>query len=289
VTGLAGALAALVLRAGSEAAPPLPSVEASPPHPKQGGVAVLVVRSERPLESLSVSGKGVFLEGEAGGKVFRGLAGVDFEAKTGKWSLLFEAVEPGGRTFSFAHELRIAPRRFAVEPLRVDPRYVEPPADEAARIAAERERVARIWEAVETPRLWTGPFRRPVRSAEGRNFGAKRVFNGQPRSRHNGVDFAAPNGTPVIAPAPGRVALAEDQYFSGGTVILDHGGGLFTTYFHLSRLDVGQGDLVGAGQRLGAVGATGRATGPHLHWGARLRGARIDPLSLRHLPSWARR
>ncbi len=288
MTRLAGALAALALGAGAAAALPLPSVETSPARPQQGGVAVLVVRSERPLESLSVAGKGVFLEGEADGRVFRGLAGVDFEAKTGKWTILLEAVEPDGRTFSFAHELRIEPRRFAVEPLRVDPRYVEPPPGEAARIAAERERVARVWETGETRRLWAGPFRSPVGVPAGKNFGARRVFNGQARSRHNGVDFAAPEGSPVSAPAPGRVALAENQYFSGGTVILDHGGGLFTTYFHLSRLDVALGDLVEAGQRLGAVGATGRATGPHLHWGARLRGARIDPLSLRGLPKWSR-
>jgi murein DD-endopeptidase MepM/ murein hydrolase activator NlpD len=231
----------------------------------------------------------VFLEREAGGKVYRGLAGVDFEAKTGTWSILLEGVERGGRTYSFARELRIGPRRFVVEPLRVEPRYVEPPAGEADRIAAERERVARVWETGETRRLWTGPFRSPVAAAPAKNFGARRVFNGQPRSRHNGVDFAAPNGAPVTAPAPGRVALAENQYFSGGTVILDHGGGLFTTYFHLSRLDVGPGNLVEAGQRLGAVGSTGRATGPHLHWGARLRGARIDPLVLRGLPKWGRR
>jgi len=84
----------------------------------------------------------------------------------------------------------------------------------------------------------------------------------------------------VEAPASARVVLAEDLYFSGGTVILDHGGGLFTTYFHLSAIDVKPGDLVAAGQRVGAVGATGRATGPHLHWGARLHRARVNPLDL---------
>jgi murein DD-endopeptidase MepM/ murein hydrolase activator NlpD len=286
VTPAAAALAALALAAGAAAAAPETSVSFSPARPPQGGIAVLVVESERPLESLSASGKGVFLEAEAGGKVFRGLAGVDFEAKSGKWSVRFEAVEAGGRAFSFAHELAVSARRFPSEPLRVDPRYVEPPPSEAARIAAERERVARVWETGEARRLWQGPFRLPVTAPAGRNFGARRLFNGKTRSRHGGVDFAAPLGAPVTAPAPGRVALAEDQYFSGGTVILDHGGGLFTTYFHLSAIDVAAGDLVETGREIGKVGATGRATGPHLHWGARLEGARIDPLSLRKLPVW---
>ncbi len=126
------------------------------------------------------------------------------------------------------------------------------------------------------------PVEAPVRE----NFGAKRVFNGKPRSRHNGVDLAASTGAPVTAPAPAVVVLAEDLYYSGGTVILDHGGGLFTTYFHLSRIDVKLGDRVAAGEKLGAVGATGRATGPHLHWGARVNGARVDPLDLLQLPAW---
>jgi murein DD-endopeptidase MepM/ murein hydrolase activator NlpD len=286
VTPAAAALAALALRAGAAAAPPEPTVSVSPARPPQGGIAVLLVRSERPLETLSVARKGVFLEGEAGGKVFRGLAGVDFEAKSGKGSIRFEAVGADGRAFSFSRAIPVAARRFPSEPLRVDPRYVEPPPSEAARIAAERERVARVWETGEARRLWHGPFRLPVAAPAGRNFGARRLFNGKTRSRHGGVDFAAPPGAPVTAPAPARVALAEDQYFSGGTVILDHGGGLFTTYFHLSAIGVAPGDLVDAGGEIGKVGATGRATGPHLHWGARLKGARIDPMSLRKLPDW---
>ena len=117
-----------------------------------------------------------------------------------------------------------------------------------------------------------------------RNFGARRVFNGKTRSRHAGLDVAAPAGAPVVAAAGGRVALAGNFYFSGGSVVLDHGEGLFTMYFHLSRLDVKEGETVAAGQLLGAVGATGRATGPHLHWAARLGSARIDPAALLALP-----
>jgi murein DD-endopeptidase MepM/ murein hydrolase activator NlpD len=119
-----------------------------------------------------------------------------------------------------------------------------------------------------------------------RSFGSRRVFNGEARSPHSGLDLAAREGQEVSAPAPARVALAEDLYFSGGTVILDHGAGLFTSYFHLSRIDVHVGDVLAAGGRVGAVGSTGRATGPHLHWSARLDGARVNPLGLLELPSW---
>lgn len=169
--------------------------------------------------------------------------------------------------------------------MKVDPAYVEPPESERERIAADREKVKRVWEAADTERRWSAAFAIPVEGATPSGYGAKRVFNGQTRSRHDGVDMAASSGTAVAAAAPGRVALAEDLYFSGGTVILDHGGGLFTTYFHLSAIDVKPGELVAAGQRVGAVGATGRATGPHLHWGAKLHRARVNPLDLLKLPS----
>ena len=270
------------------ARPPVLAVEASQADPKQGGLVVLVIRSDRPLETLGVAdgGRGVWLEREPGGSVFRGLAGVDLEAEPGPWTLRLAGVDAGGRRFSDTHTLRIVSGRFAVEPLRVDSKYVEPPPSAARRIRAEREKVAAVWSRPDRVRRWTGPFRDPVEAALRDNFGVRRVFNGQPRAPHNGVDFAAPTGTPVAAPAPGRVALAAVLYYSGGTVILDHGGGLFTTYFHLSRIDVKSGKSVETGVRLGAVGATGRVTGPHLHWGARLEGARINPLDLKSLPAW---
>jgi len=177
--------------------------------------------------------------------------------------------------------------KFAVEQLRVAPEYVEPPESEKARIEAEREKVAQVWKSGDPTRRWSGPFRlpvdAPVRTA---SFGSRRVFNGAPRSAHSGLDLAAASGQPVWAPAPARVAFADDLYFSGGTVILDHGEGLFTSYFHLSRIDVRVGDVLESGQTFAAVGATGRATGPHLHWSAKIEGARINPLGLLKLPNW---
>ena len=106
------------------------------------------------------------------------------------------------------------------------------------------------------------------------------IFNGQARNPHNGADFMSPAGTPIQAPNAGRVALARDLYFSGNTIVIDHGLGLFSTLAHLSVLDVREGETVAAGQIVGRVGATGRVTGPHLHWAVRVAGARVDPMAL---------
>lgn len=295
VFGVVGAAAALW--AALSGTDPVLRIRASPASPKPGAVVVLTIASDRPLARLEASGggdggrgggdAGLWIEPEAGGVRFRGLLGVDLERRAGPRTLTLRGTDAGGRPFSFAYTLRIAAGRFAVEPLRVDPGFVEPPPSVAERIEAERARVARVWQTGDRDRRWTGPFRMPLSKTAARdNFGARRILNGQKRAPHNGVDFSAPVGTPVESPAPGRVALAEELYFSGGTVILDHGGGLFTSYFHLSKIDVAPGDVVEAGGRLGLVGATGRVTGPHLHWSARLAGARVNPLALRRLPAW---
>ncbi|HTO87868.1 MAG TPA: M23 family metallopeptidase [Thermoanaerobaculia bacterium] len=279
---------ALLFGATGEARAPRLVVHATPSRPKQGALVVLSVRSSRPLSELRIAGKPARapLERGSNGMAFHGLVGIDLARAPGNLSLGFEGTETDGSAFSGSYTLRVVSGRFPSEPLRVAPEFVEPPADALPRIDAERERVASLWKAPEQPRRWAGPFRLPVEGALRDNFGARRVFNGRPRSPHNGVDFPAPAGTPVRAPAPARVALAEELYFSGGTVILDHGGGLFTSYFHLSRLEVAEGELVREGQEIGAVGSTGRVTGPHLHWSARLEGARVNPLFLLRLPSW---
>ncbi len=254
---------------------------------RQGAIVPVVLRSDRPLSSATLSDgtREVAMERAADGTTFRALLGIDFEAKPGGRRLSVAAQDECGVERSAARELKVVVAKFPEQKLKVDPAYVEPPESERERIAADREKVARIWALADTDRLWTVAFVLPVPGTTPGGYGARRVFNGQPRSRHDGVDMAASSGTAVTAPAPGRVALAEDLYFSGGTVILDHGGGLFTTYFHLSAIDVKEGDVVAAGRRVGAVGATGRATGPHLHWGAKLHRARVNPLDLLKLPS----
>jgi murein DD-endopeptidase MepM/ murein hydrolase activator NlpD len=157
--------------------------------------------------------------------------------------------------------------------------FVNPPAAEAERIATEAKRLAGLFTHA-TPRAWRGSFQLPVPGEATSSFGRLTVLNGSPRGRHQGADFRAATGTPVLAPNAGRVVLAEDLYFSGNTVVLDHGLGMFSLLAHLSRIDVAHGQEVERGVVLGASGATGRVTGPHLHWALRLSEFSVDPLSV---------
>jgi len=182
--------------------------------------------------------------------------------------------DAGPRTLEFA----VAAKQYAEQRLTVaNQRHVDPSKEDLARIATERERID---AALGTYSEDLGPaflLAAPVAGRRSSSFGLRRVFNGQPRNPHSGMDIAAPTGTPVLSPAPGRVLDAGDFFFNGNTVFLDHGQGLVTMYCHLSRIDVAPGDLVPAGRRLGLVGATGRVTGPHLHWGVALNRALVDP------------
>jgi murein DD-endopeptidase MepM/ murein hydrolase activator NlpD len=159
-------------------------------------------------------------------------------------------------------------------------RHVELSPGDLARSERERERIDALWTR-DSPRRFELPLRAPLArlSSQG-SFGKRRVFNGQPRSPHTGEDYRASAGTPVLAAAPGTVALAEEHFFGGKSVFLDHGDGLFSMYLHLSELAVEPGQQVRPGQEIGRVGSTGRVSGPHLHFGLRWRGARIDPAIL---------
>ncbi|MBM3217562.1 MAG: M23 family metallopeptidase [Candidatus Rokubacteria bacterium] len=149
------------------------------------------------------------------------------------------------------------------------------------RAVAEGERMRQIYRTISGERLWRGRWLRPVGGDEpGTGFGARRVINGQPRAPHSGIDFAAPVGAPVLAANRGRVAIVAEFFFPGRLVILDHGLGLHTAYFHLDTIAVSEGQLVERGDTLGTVGMTGRITGPHLHFGAQVGPARIDPAVL---------
>jgi murein DD-endopeptidase MepM/ murein hydrolase activator NlpD len=293
-TAAGGFLLAATVLAGSPPAgdcrAPALKVEASSSRQQQGGIVAVTLTSSVPLASATLSDgkREAPMEGDpaADGRVLHALWGIDFESSVGARRVRVETSGLCGDAHQATWDLKIGAGRFPEQKLTVDPAYVEPPPAELERIQQDKERVARVWAAAPTPRRWDRAFRLPVAAPLRENFGARRLFNGKPRSRHDGVDLAASTGAPVTAPAEAVVALADELYFSGGSVILDHGGGLFTTYFHLSRIDVKVGDRVGAGDLLGAVGATGRATGPHLHWGARLHSARVNPLALLKLPRW---
>jgi hypothetical protein len=216
------------------------------------------------------------------------LAGVDLEHPPGSFDITITATSDGENqkpeTCRAAVSIRAG--HFAVENLSVDPQFVEPNPEELERAKKEGARMDEIFATVTPERYWRGSFHLPLAAGarNARNFGRRRVLNGEPRSPHSGVDLPAPAGTPIYASQRGRVALAENLYFSGNTVVLDHGLGVYTMYFHMKSIAVHEGDMVTTGAVLGKVGATGRATGPHLHWGLKLDEARVNPLNLVGLP-----
>ena len=171
-------------------------------------------------------------------------------------------------------------RTFPEQRLKVSSKYVEPPPEVTRRIEEERGRLAALWAGRERPRAALHPFVRPVPGKPTGIFGERRFFNGEPRAPHPGLDLRAAEGTPVLAAGAGCVALAGDLYWTGGTVVLDHGDGLFTVYAHLSKMEVEEGAVIEAGTRIGRSGATGRVTGPHLHWGAKVGEIPVDPRAL---------
>ncbi|HEX6573418.1 MAG TPA: M23 family metallopeptidase [Gemmatimonadaceae bacterium] len=173
-------------------------------------------------------------------------------------------------------------RSRAPRALSVSPRFTRPmDAETEARIARENETARSIGRAShETPRMWTAPFLRPRESVVTSRFGSGRMFNGTLTSRHLGVDFRGQTGEPVRAANRGVVALVDNFFLAGNVIYIDHGEGIVTAYFHLSKATVAKGDTVARGERIGLVGATGRVTGPHLHWSARYGAVTVNPLDL---------
>jgi len=188
-----------------------------------------------------------------------------------------EIRETGGRVETRA--ITIAKRQYLVQKIDgLDEARVTPPPEVLERIAKEGQAItaARLRDSVDA--LFAGGFIWPTTGPISGVFGSQRVLNGKPRAPHYGVDVAAPVGTPIVAPAPGVVALAEpDLYFTGGTVILDHGHGVTTVYAHMDKVEARQGQRVRQGERIGTVGKTGRVTGAHLHWGMSWFDERLDP------------
>jgi hypothetical protein len=281
------AAAVLLLRAPAAAqAGPAATITVAPELPRRGTVAWLRVADDSGRAGADTL-DGV--EGEAAGEPlhfeprraggFRALLPVPLE---GGDSLVVRVVlRRGGRVDSAETPLAVARDEYPRERLTVAPRMARPDSAAQARIDAELAEARAISRrSHETPRLWVGPFRLPRPSRITSRYGAAREFNGEVTSRHLGTDFAGRVGAPVMAPARGVVALVADFYLAGHAVYLDHGGGLVTGYFHLSRTAVAAGDTVTAGQTIGAVGRSGRVTGPHLHWIARYGAVSVDPMSL---------
>jgi hypothetical protein len=206
-----------------------------------------------------------------------------------RWSLIALPIETPPGPLPVTLDLAGAPTSaplevvepgFPAKTLRVAPRFVTPPRSARARIEADRAAFARAYDRSFAPPLFVIRFAWPHPGEHGGRYGDQRVFNGKKESVHYGLDIDAPRGAPVRAANDGEVVLARDCYYSGKTVVLWHGADLYTLYFHMDRLDVRPGTKVRQGDRLGIVGSTGRSTGPHLHWSAKVGGLYVDPESL---------
>ncbi len=207
------------------------------------------------------------------------LAGVDVEARLGP-STLHITAHADGKDVDLSQEIEIHEAHYRTGALTVSPKFVEPPPQALKQIEEESRIKARIYASSAAQPLWHGSFRAPVAGTPTDSFGTRRMFNGKLASIHKGADFHAAAGTPVRASNSGVVVLARKLYFEGNCVIIDHGMGLFTSSMHFSRIDVHEGQQVKTGDRLGLSGATGRVTGPHLHWAVRWQGAMLDPVKL---------
>jgi murein DD-endopeptidase MepM/ murein hydrolase activator NlpD len=182
--------------------------------------------------------------------------------------------------FSRILSLHVAMAPYPSETLSVDPSKVTPPLEALERIARERAQAKAIYGHFTPIRYWDKPFIRPIESITTSAYGSARIYNGSLKSYHGGVDFRALTPTPILAANDGIVVLVQDRYYSGGTIIIDHGEGLYTCYFHLSQFNVNIGDYVQRGQNIALSGDSGRITGPHLHFGMMVQGVQADPLNL---------
>ncbi|KQW64701.1 M23 family metallopeptidase [Variovorax sp. Root411] len=202
------------------------------------------------------------------------LVGIPLAAEPGEASIAVRAEGRPERQIAYT----VAPKQYREQRLTVAPRTVDLSPEDQARYERERDHLATVMATLtDMPPDASLQMRVPVPGRRSSSFGLRRVFNGQSRNPHSGMDIAAGTGTPVLAPLPGKVIDTGDYFFNGGTVWLDHGGGLLTMYCHLSRVDVKVGDVLKTGEPLAAVGATGRVTGPHLHWSVMLNRAMVDP------------
>ena len=212
--------------------------------------------------------------------VFAALVGADLEAKPGTAKILVSGTTHSGASWATQILLKIKSKAFKSESFSVAQEFDQLSPDVLERIRREQEQFARVFSVSAPQRLWARPFVGPVRKEITSPFGYRRVINGSPRAPHTGVDLKAAMETPVLAANHGRVVLLGDFFYSGKSLVLDHGGALFTVYFHLSEFNAEEGMEVKKGDVIALSGMTGRVTGPHLHWGARMNGARIDPFQL---------
>ena len=262
---------------------PLPawSVQWQPAQLVNGSPVFFQVKPAKALSSLS----GKWLDHEISfvlnpnTKRWNALAGVPLNVKPGTYTLVLTGATAHGDA-TFERRVRVLAGKYRVTKITVPSKYTAPSPEQLETIARDKQTKQETFSKVSPEREWSGPFKAPLTAPFSDVFGTRRTFNGEVKSVHEGLDFAATAGSPVTALNSGTVLLARPLYFEGNFVVLDHGQGLLTLYLHLSEFKVKEGDKVTRGQELGLVGGTGRATGPHLHIAVRWQGVYIDPAIL---------
>ncbi|WDP88515.1 MAG: M23 family metallopeptidase [Desulfobacter sp.] len=256
-------------------------------HPKKAGIGqpfLVRLTSSQAFDKLSVHwmGRVVIPSVSQWNERHVGIAmlGTDIlTVKSGPQSLVVRAWT-GGKETVWHRSVNIVARSYPRQELNLPSKMVTPPATELKRIKEERVRTQKAKDTWSGQRLWRLPFHRPVGGKTTSTYGLQRILNGKPKNPHRGIDFRAIRGTAIKSVADGRVILAESHYFAGNSLYIDHGNGVISLYFHLSKFNVSKGEIVKRGQIIGLAGSTGRATGPHLHLSISVQGQLVDPAPL---------
>jgi murein DD-endopeptidase MepM/ murein hydrolase activator NlpD len=236
-----------------------------------GGVAIVELGTATAPKSVTYDGRQIL--SIKSGTGFKAIVGLPLATSPGAKTLQLVTEDGAKRSLSF----KVLPKKYVEQHLKVPQNQVDLSAEDAARVETEQQRLRASLDSFSAEAPATFSLRPPVQGTRSSSFGLRRFFNGQARNPHSGMDFAAGTGTAIVAPAAGVVLDVGNFFFNGNTVLVDHGSGFVTMYCHLSAFDVQKGDRVSTGQLLGKVGATGRVTGPHLHFGVVLNGASVDP------------
>jgi murein DD-endopeptidase MepM/ murein hydrolase activator NlpD len=213
-------------------------------------------------------------------KTWYGMAGVSLETRPGTYALVLQGKTSKAAEITFSQNIKVQAAKYPSIAVTVAKRFTEPSKEQLQRIQQDKAVKHDVFEHTDPEREWSGKFLRPVEVPVSDVFGTRRTFNGKVQSMHQGLDFAAPTGTPVLAANSGTILLAGPLYFEGNCVVIDHGQGLLTLYLHLSEVRVKPGERIARGQQIGLSGGTGRATGPHLHLAVRWQGVYLNPATL---------
>jgi len=253
-----------------------PTISILPKKLGPGDIAVITIRNvSGPVEGTFLKRHLHFNESKG---AYKAIAGIDLNTEPGTYSLSLNIGEQ-----AISREVGVSKKKYPLQRLTLRDDLVTLSPENEARAEREQKRVAALWP-VDSLRMWEGKFVDPLPGhAIGTPFGVRRIINNIPKNSHSGVDLTAEEGEPVKAPNNGVAVLVDEQFFSGKSVILDHGQGIYTMFFHLSKINVRFGQAVLKGETIAEVGSTGRSTGAHLHWGTRVQGAKVDPLQLMKL------